>query len=288
MEEIELEPLYQIIEKILHYVSEDQERARHPEIKSKYESSEGHVEVQIVGPILTALGWDIVNPNHVSVKHWEFSPDKPDFVLLSKERPIIVIEAKALGKIAGVDNLKQIEKYLRYCPNVILTDGIEWHFYSARHMNYTPLGNHVEEELWDKHFKEEIIPRFNPIWKFNLLNHNRHFCVALLTGIHRIEHGGFKEYEENIFQTWSQAESTIYLGIDGILEKSIKHLQITGIVTKSIFPKVAEHIKKELRHELSLEEFSRYIEDHLEESFLTYIYYNIKGEFEEDYYDLPP
>ncbi len=145
MEEMEREPLYQVIEKILHFVSEDRERARHPKIKSKYESSEGHVEVQIIGPILTALGWDIVNPNHVSVKQWEFSPDKPDFVLLSMERPIIVIEAKALGKIAGVDNLKQVEKYLRYCPNAILTDGIEWYFYSARHMNYTPLGNHVEE-----------------------------------------------------------------------------------------------------------------------------------------------
>ncbi len=79
----------------------------------------------------------------------------------------------------------------------------------------------------------------------------------------------------------------IYNGIDGILEKSIKYLQITGYVTKAIFPKVAEHIKKKLRHELSLEEFSKYIEDHLEESFLTYIYNNIKDEFEEAYYDLP-
>ncbi|WP_096411032.1 type I restriction enzyme HsdR N-terminal domain-containing protein [Thermus thermophilus] len=105
------------------------------DIVAKLESWRGINEAAttqaIILRVLQALGWDIWNPYEV-VPQDTGAKYRPDFVLrLKKDRPVLVVEVKALDKTPTDDDRTQVVNYangegIRWS---ILTNGKLWEFF---------------------------------------------------------------------------------------------------------------------------------------------------------------
>ena len=102
--------------------------------------NEEHIRVCVVCRILQELGWNIWNPDEVTME-FAVAPDedqtKVDVALRSTPvQPDAFIEVKAFGQLRG--KLADIERQLRdYNRNntamfSIITDGVEWRFYYSQ------------------------------------------------------------------------------------------------------------------------------------------------------------
>lgn len=99
-------------------------------------TSEASTNASLVQPFLTALGYDIGNPDEVSPEHHaDFSEkyqNKVDYAILHQGKPVIAIESKRVG--AGMkDDRGQLRSYFNASPTVklgILTDGLKYEFYA--------------------------------------------------------------------------------------------------------------------------------------------------------------
>ena len=105
--------------------------ARAPKVES-----EASTNASLVQPFLTALGYDVGNPDEVSPEHHaDFSDkyqNKVDYAILHQGVPVIALESKRVGA-AMKDDRGQLRSYFNACPTVklgILTDGLKFEFYA--------------------------------------------------------------------------------------------------------------------------------------------------------------
>jgi predicted type IV restriction endonuclease len=98
--------------------------------------SEASTNASLVQPFLTALGYDVTNPDEVSPEHHaDFSEkyqNKVDYAILNLGRPVIAIESKRVGA-AMKDDRGQLRSYFNASPTVklgILTDGLKYELYA--------------------------------------------------------------------------------------------------------------------------------------------------------------
>jgi len=98
--------------------------------------SEASTNTSLVQPFLTALGYDVGNPEEVSPEHHaDFSDkykNKVDYAILHQGTPVIAIESKRVGSTM-TDDRGQLRSYFNACPTVklgILTDGLRYEFYA--------------------------------------------------------------------------------------------------------------------------------------------------------------
>jgi hypothetical protein len=98
--------------------------------------SEASTNASLVQPFLTALGYDVGNPDEVSPEHHaDFSDkyqNKVDYAILHQGVPVIAIESKRVGSVMK-DDRGQLRSYFNACPTVklgILTDGMKFEFYA--------------------------------------------------------------------------------------------------------------------------------------------------------------
>lgn len=98
--------------------------------------SEAATNASLVQPFLTALGYDVTNPDEVQPEHHaDFSDkyqNKVDYAILHNGVPVIAIESKKVGSVLK-DDRGQLKSYFNACPSVklgILTDGIKYEFYA--------------------------------------------------------------------------------------------------------------------------------------------------------------
>lgn len=98
--------------------------------------SEAKTNASLVQPFLTALGYDVTNPDDVSPEHHaDFSEkyqNKVDYAILHNGAPVIALETKRVG-VAKKDDIGQLRSYFNACQTVklgILTDGLEYKFYA--------------------------------------------------------------------------------------------------------------------------------------------------------------
>ena len=85
----------------------------------------------LIDPLLRKLGWNVSNPNIVQLEY-QVREGRPDYALMSKGKPLAVVEAKRLGR----DLDDQIMQPLNYAnmagiPYMILTDGDKWKMYDV-------------------------------------------------------------------------------------------------------------------------------------------------------------
>jgi hypothetical protein len=105
--------------------------ARAPKVES-----EASTNASLVQPFLTALGYDVGNPEEVYPEHHaDFSDkyqNKVDYAILHKGVPVIALESKRVGA-AMKDDRGQLRSYFNALPTVklgILTDGLKYEFYA--------------------------------------------------------------------------------------------------------------------------------------------------------------
>ena len=97
--------------------------------------NETSVREQIVLPILGLLDWKTIDPSSVrleyQVKNYKSESRKVDYALFAKkqfDRPTLIIEVKAVGKVDADDQLFEYA-FITGVELAILTDGREWRIY---------------------------------------------------------------------------------------------------------------------------------------------------------------
>ena len=98
-------------------------------IKQREFLNEAEVTNGIVMRILNSLSWNVFDTTKVKPQYG-IEGKKIDFALCYPDnKPIVIIEVKALGKAVNTDEQVLIYSFKTGIPVAILTDGQEWHFY---------------------------------------------------------------------------------------------------------------------------------------------------------------
>ncbi|MDO5537581.1 MAG: type I restriction enzyme HsdR N-terminal domain-containing protein, partial [Desulfovibrionaceae bacterium] len=90
----------------------------------------------LIMPFISALGYDVFNPAEVvpefSAAIGEYKDARVDYAILSGERPILLIECKALGTPLDMKHCNQLQLYFHGtdAPIAVLTDGNNYKFFS--------------------------------------------------------------------------------------------------------------------------------------------------------------
>ncbi len=111
-----IEKLQKMIEAHRGYLAENETRTRQV----------------LIDPLLRKLGWDVSNPNIVQLEY-RVQKEQADYVLISKGKPIAVVEAKRLGSDLGDKPIMQALKYAIWdsIDYMIVTDGDKWEMYEV-------------------------------------------------------------------------------------------------------------------------------------------------------------
>ena len=111
-----IEKLQKTIEAHRGYLAEDETRTRQV----------------LIDPLLRKLGWDVSDPNIVQLEY-RVQKEQADYVLISKGKPIAVVEAKRLGSDLGDKPIMQALKYAIWdsIDYIIVTDGDKWEMYEV-------------------------------------------------------------------------------------------------------------------------------------------------------------
>ena len=98
-------------------------------IKQREFQNEAEVTNGIVMRILHSLNWHVFDTTKVKPQYG-IDGKKIDFALCYPDnKPIVIIEVKALGKAVNTEEQVLIYSFKTGIPVAILTDGQEWHFY---------------------------------------------------------------------------------------------------------------------------------------------------------------
>jgi len=101
------------------------------EHRAYLEGYETRTRQVLIDPMLRALGWDAEDPNSVQLEYEVRVGKKKyrlDYVLMESDKPIAVIEAKALGNSLDEDAMTQAINYAvrAKSPYIVLTNGNHW------------------------------------------------------------------------------------------------------------------------------------------------------------------
>ncbi len=86
----------------------------------------------LIDPLLRKLGWDVSNPNIVQLEY-RVQEQWADYVLMSKGKPVAVVEAKRLRSDLGDDQIMQALNYANAdgIPYMIIANGDTWEMYDV-------------------------------------------------------------------------------------------------------------------------------------------------------------
>ena len=103
--------------------------------RRQYVATEEAVKVALIQPFLQVLGYDVSDPLEVIPEYgagWSKTAEKIDYALMIGGKPVIFVEAKAVGA-ALPNHDAQLAKYFNATREVkfaIITDGIDYRFFS--------------------------------------------------------------------------------------------------------------------------------------------------------------
>ncbi len=104
--------------------------------------NEAATRAALIDPVLRALGWDTADVRMVEPEKTIGVKQALDYVLHDATGGVsVVIEAKKLGE--SLDKLGHIGAAIGYAfslkpKKLLITDGINWHYYSPEHSNFHP------------------------------------------------------------------------------------------------------------------------------------------------------
>ena len=111
-----IEKLGKMIETQCRYLAENETRTRQV----------------LIDPLLRELGWDVSNPDVVQLEYW-VQQYRMDYALMSKGKPLAVVEAKRLGSDLDDDQIMQVLNYANVAGinYMIITNGNTWEMYEV-------------------------------------------------------------------------------------------------------------------------------------------------------------
>ncbi|MCY3681254.1 MAG: hypothetical protein OXH16_07645 [Gemmatimonadetes bacterium] len=120
-----LENLLKLIEKLQKRIDSHSDSLRQSEALTRY---------ALIDPLLRELGWDTEDPD-VVVPEYSSGGGRVDYALLAGSKPVMMVEAKRLGRSLG-DGLKQAVNYALDETNIkaryfSVTDGVCWAIYDT-------------------------------------------------------------------------------------------------------------------------------------------------------------
>jgi len=135
--------------KVLEQVKEKAQKNR-----IKLSKSEATTRIALIDPVLTALGWDLSNPDMVEFEH-SLSDTRIDYALYNENNEVkAIIEAKSLD--GNLNDQKILTKlvsyvYIHKIHDIFLTDGLVWQHYQMNELgNVDPISmNLAKESLTD-------------------------------------------------------------------------------------------------------------------------------------------
>jgi hypothetical protein len=196
--------------------------------KHLYKSSESNVEGHLVRPILEALDWNLAERDQVETQYWSVSDDRPDFALRRNGVYTFVVEAKALGNADPAKHIQQLHTYLRYCPHVVLTDGMKWNLFDTEH---------------------GFDPR-HPIWSTDLRSHRIEYSSTLLASFYRDSNNPIKLVASSAAWASSFQANLMY----DALEAVVKELDVIGSLKSTIVRQVKHHVAKRHDHNIAYDD----------------------------------
>jgi len=117
------------MEDLLHMIERVRERIKR--FGNELQRSEALTRYALIDPILRALGWDTEDLEQVRPE-FPVETGKPDYALIWKGKPLIMIEAKRLGTNLREARIKGINyTNAKGVPFFICTDGNLWEIYEV-------------------------------------------------------------------------------------------------------------------------------------------------------------
>jgi len=102
------------VEKCIEALRAHLERHRHTSMK------EYPTRTIFIDPLLSALGWDVRDPDEVELEYPTVDSKSVDYAMKINRKVVLLLEAKQLGD--ALDDVKSITQVVGYAAN----DGIEW------------------------------------------------------------------------------------------------------------------------------------------------------------------
>ena len=168
--------------------------------------NEFRTRVALIDPLLNELGWDVSDPEQVSVEYGEKKGGPAvDYALLdSNGRPIMVLEAKKLGTNLSSSFIQmQIVNYAVYSGIRFagLTDGNQWVFYDVLQQVALDEKRIFDISILESPFYESAL-KLLLLWHPNLASGQPVSAVASIT----VDHRDVQEVDERDRQEQSQSE----------------------------------------------------------------------------------
>lgn len=93
----------------------------------------------LIDPVLTALGWDVLDPG-VVVLEARLPVGSADYVGMASSAPRLVVEAKRLGARLGANPDEQVSRYARWfgLERAVVSDGNVWRCLEVKDMGADP------------------------------------------------------------------------------------------------------------------------------------------------------
>ena len=101
--------------------------------RSSLSQNEFRTRIVLIDPILNALGWNVTNPDQVTIEYiMSVGGGTSDYALLQDGKPIAIVEAKKLG----ADLKNHYAQMLNYAnaqgiPYALITDGNTWEMFEV-------------------------------------------------------------------------------------------------------------------------------------------------------------
>lgn len=127
-------------QKVIEAIEFVRSRLREQDLYKRIKTSEPQTRYAMIDPVLSALGWDIHDPNQVGIEEecsivvdGSTGTMKADYVLKdNKSKPVVIVEAKRLGTSLGAEaNRLQAGGYAWFkgTEMMVLTEGQHWEIY---------------------------------------------------------------------------------------------------------------------------------------------------------------
>lgn len=213
---------------------------RYEEHRDRFLTEES-IKIALVLPLIKALDYDFHNPSEVAAElaAYEGKNERVDYAIMRDDKPIILIECKALGKSLGATPIKQLTGYFNKTNAAIgvLTNGGVYKFFTD--INET---NKMDQ---------------SPFLEVDIRNPNQ----SDVNELKRFSKDKFDPEEIKAAAKTAAMETEVIRGVKANMEKVFDNLddEFPGALLRDV---AADTLKESRRLELVEQAFHQFVSEH--------------------------